>query len=77
MRKDLLAEKYKIDYTEAERKFPLFSKNLDQDREDLLEKFVVIWGKGVNADPLNGACDLEDVFLSLINEYSISPIFTI
>ena len=76
VRKDLLEEKYKIDYAEAERIFPLFSRNLDQEREDLLEKFVVIWGKGDNADPVNGACDLEDVFLNLISEYSISPIFT-
>ena len=77
VRKDLLEEKYKIDYAEAERKFPLFSRNLDQEREDLLEKFVVIWGKGDYADPVNGVCDLEDVFLNLISEYSISPIFTI
>ena len=77
VRKDLLGEKYKIEYDEAEKIFPLFSRNLDLDRNHLMEKFTVIWGKGENSDPLNGACDLKDDLLSVINEYTISQIFTI
>ena len=44
MRKDLLGTKYKVDLQMAKKSFPLFSTELEQDREILLDKYQSFWG---------------------------------
>ena len=46
VRKDLIGSKFNIDLQEVERAFPLFSSKLDQDREDVLDKFFAVSGDG-------------------------------
>jgi len=77
VRQDLLGSKYTIDYSVAKELFPLFSGNLEQNREDLLETFSMVWGVGENADPLKGACFQKDIFISILSEYNVSQIYTI
>ena len=57
VRKDLIGSKFNIDLREVERAFPLFSSKLDQDREDVLDKFFAVSGDG-------GFSKLEDYYFN-------------
>ena len=48
IRKDLLGVKYNIDLEAAQKSFPLFSPNLEQDRHHLMGIHVAIWGDKSN-----------------------------
>ena len=54
IRKDLLGVKYNIDLEAAQKSFPLFSTNLEQDRHHLMGIYVAIWGDKSN--PSGGEC---------------------
>ena len=65
IRKDLLGVKYNIDVEEAQRKFPLFSTKLEQDRKFLMETHVAIWGDKYN--PLGGNCLYRNYWINLLS----------
>ena len=70
VRKDLLQDKYSINYEEAKKLFPLFSQEKHQERQNILDTFVVEWGD--EKDPVNGTCNLRKYLDRVIKAISES-----
>jgi len=70
VRKDLLQDKYSINYEEAKILFPLFSQEKHQERQNILDTFVVEWGD--ERDPVNGTCNLRKYLDKVIKAISES-----
>ena len=69
MRKDLLGTKYIVDLQMAKKSFPLFSTELEQDREILLDKYQSFWGDEEKTE--NGNCLWRKWFKNAVNSYHL------
>merc|ERR1711976_246379 len=66
VRKDLLGKKYNINYEEAKAEFPLFSEEKFQNRQNVMETFVVFWEDERN--PVSGTCKLMSFFNEILKK---------
>ena len=71
MRKDLLGTKYKVDLQRAKKSFPLFSAELEQDREILLDKYQSFWDDDDEEKTENGNCLWRKWFKNAVNSYHL------
>ena len=65
----LLGTKYKVDLQMAKNPFPLFSTELEQDREILLDKYQSFWGDEEKTE--NGNCSWRKWFKNAVNSYHL------
>ena len=69
VRKDLLGNKYKVDLDQAEKLFPLFSTQVEQEREKLLDKYQSFWDNEEKTQ--NGNCLWKNWFKNAMKYYSL------
>ena len=69
VRKDLFGNKYKVDLDQAKKLFPLFSTELVQDREKILDKYSSFWDDEEKTQ--NGDCLWKNWFTNAVKSYSL------